>query len=124
MYLIDKLADKPLDYLHISLRSYTQVSALDEYKEKSILAYVHEQINGRVPLVGVGGILTSEDAKATLNHSEFFALGNALLMDPHWVRKAINGEDDLIRTQVTDYDLEEQLIPDGALGTMKDEYFK
>jgi len=124
LYLIDKLADKPLDYLHISLRSYTQVSVLDKYKEKSILAYVHEQINGRVPLVGVGGILTSEDANETLNHSEFFALGNAILMDPHWVSKAINGEDELIRTRVTNYDLEEQLIPDGALGTMKDEYFK
>ncbi|PJH64063.1 NADH-dependent flavin oxidoreductase, partial [Salmonella enterica subsp. enterica serovar Enteritidis] len=119
-----KLADKPLDYLHISLRSYNQVSVLDKYKEKSILAYVHEQINGRVPLVGVGGILTSEDANETLNHSEFFALGNAILMDPHWVSKAINGEDELIRTRVTNYDLEEQLIPDGALGTMKDEYFK
>lgn len=122
-YLVDQLADKPLDYLHISLGKYDQRSKFDKYAEKSVLAYIHETINGRMPLVSVGSMLTAKDAQEALKDSEFVALGNALLMDPHWAGKAIEGRNDLIRTQVDKYDIEEQKIPEGAFGTMKDEYF-
>lgn len=63
LYLVDKLADKKLDYLHISLGDFKRVSVSEDYKEKSIMQYVHEKINGRVPLIGVGDIRTKQDAE-------------------------------------------------------------
>lgn len=58
LYLVDKLADKRLDYLHISLGDFKRVSVSEDYKEKSIMQYVYEKINGRVSLIGVGDIRT------------------------------------------------------------------
>lgn len=34
LYLVDKLADKRLDYLHISLGDFKRVSVSEDYKEK------------------------------------------------------------------------------------------
>lgn len=83
IYLVDKLADKELDYLHISLGDYKRVSVSEEYKEKSIMQYIHEKINGRLALIGVGDVRTKEDAENTLENAELVAVGRSLIIDPH-----------------------------------------
>jgi 2,4-dienoyl-CoA reductase-like NADH-dependent reductase (Old Yellow Enzyme family) len=79
LYLVDKLADKKLDYLHISLGDFKRVSVSEEYKEKSIMQYVHEKINGRVPLIGVSDIRTKQDAEDTLTNAEIVTVGRSSL---------------------------------------------
>ncbi|SFE52824.1 NADH-dependent flavin oxidoreductase [Trichococcus pasteurii] len=119
LFLVDQLADKGLDYLHISLRDRQLVSVSENHKEKSMLAYIHEQINGRVPLVGVGDVLTSEDAEQVLENSELVAVGRALLIDPHWGAKALDKKDDLIRQEISNYDREELFLANGVWGFME-----
>ena len=84
-----------------------------------MLAYIHEQINGRVPLVGVGDVRTSEDAEQVLENSELVAVGRALLIDPHWGAKALDKKDDLIRQEISNYDREELFLANGVWGFME-----
>lgn len=114
LYLVDQLADKPLDYLHISLDRYNRISQSEAYQKTSMLDYVHQTINDRIPLIGVGSIETKEDAKKVLEKSEFAALGRALLAEPHWTRKVLNGREDTIRKTVAFEDREELFLTNGV----------
>lgn len=115
LYLVDKLADKKLDYLHISLGDYKRVSVSEEYKEKSIMQYVHEKINGRLPLIGVGDVRTKEDAENTLAHAELVAVGRSLIIDPHWTSKVLEDKEDTIRRVLADQDREELMVGNGII---------
>jgi 2,4-dienoyl-CoA reductase-like NADH-dependent reductase (Old Yellow Enzyme family) len=115
LYLVDKLADKKLDYLHISLGDFKRVSVSEDYKEKSIMQYVHEKINGRVPLIGVGDIRTKQDAEDTLTNAEIVAVGRSLIIDPHWTSKVLEGKEDTIRRVLVDQDREELMIGNGIV---------
>ncbi|MFC6465324.1 NADH-dependent flavin oxidoreductase [Marinilactibacillus sp. GCM10026970] len=119
LYLIDHLADKKLDYLHISLGDFKQFSKFDEVREKTILQQMHDKIAGRVPLISVGDIRNSADAKDALEHSEFVALGRVLLSDPHWASKALSGRDEQIRINVTEEEREELKLNSGVWLFMK-----
>lgn len=113
LYLVDKLADKPLDYLHISLNDFNRVSVSDDFKEYSMLKYVHEKINGRVPLIGVGDVRTRTDAEEVLTNAEIVAVGRALIIDPHWTDKVLSGQEQLIRRELSQFDREELIIENG-----------
>lgn len=115
IYLVDKLADKELDYLHISLGDYKRVSVSEEYKEKSIMQYIHEKINGRLPLIGVGDVRTKEDAENTLENAELVAVGRSLIIDPHWTSKVLEGKEDTIKRVLADQDREELMIGNGIV---------
>lgn len=115
LYLVDKLADKRLDYLHISLGDFKRVSVSEDYKEKSIMQYVHEKINGRVSLIGVGDIRTKQDAEETLTNAEIVAVGRSLIIDPRWISKVLEGKEDTIRRVLVDQDREELMIGNGAV---------
>ncbi|KAF1297387.1 NADH-dependent flavin oxidoreductase [Enterococcus sp. JM4C] len=114
LYLVDQLAEKPLDYLHLSLNDYRRVSVSEEYKEQSILAYIHDKINGRLPLIGVGDVRTRQDAEAILENAELSAVGRAVLIDPHWAQKVLDNKEDLIRRELSIYDKEELKISNGV----------
>lgn len=100
LFLVDKLADKALDYLHISLNDYNRISTSKKYQEKSILHLVHDKINGRLPLVSVGGIKTKKDLEKAMKHSELVALGRSLLTEPHWVSKIFNNREEQVRLTI------------------------
>ncbi|MFD1418678.1 NADH-dependent flavin oxidoreductase [Companilactobacillus keshanensis] len=119
MFLVDKLADKPLDYLHLSENDYKRVSVSDSYKNKTILEYVHDRINGRMPLIGVGGVTTKEDSEAILNSGELIAVGGQMLLDPHFVGKILSGHDDSVRHTLSLFDTDELMISNGALAFLE-----
>ena len=119
MYLVDKLADKELDYLHISLNDYGRVSVSDNYQEKSILNHIHDKIAGRVPLISVGAIQGKEDVKQALKHSELVALGRALIAEPHWAAKVFDNREDLIRHTIAEEDFSELKISRGFSVSLK-----
>lgn len=119
LYLVEQLAEKSLDYLHISLADYKRVSVSEDYQKKTIMQYVHEQIAGRVPLIGVGDIRTKQDLEESLAHSEIAAVGRALIIDPHWVSKVIEGNEDALRTVLANQDRQELMIGNGMLEFLK-----
>lgn len=115
LFLIDRLADKNLDYLHISLNDYTRKSIAQHYKEKTMLEYIYQKINNRVPLIGVGDVRTSKEANNVLDNADFVAVGRSILIDPHWTQKILDQKESLIRTSLSKYDKEELFIQDGII---------
>lgn len=107
LFLVDELADKDLDYLHISLNDLERVSQSKDYQEKSILEYVHEKIAGRLAFVSVGGIKRQKDLKKAMEHSELAAVGRALITEPHWVNKVFNNREDQLRLTMSLEDFQE-----------------
>lgn len=118
-YLIDHLVEKELDYLHISLNDYKRVAKEKEFKEKSILEYVNERINGRLPLISVGNVRNLEDMEKALENSDLVAIGTGLLFDPHFVGKALSGNSETIFQTLSLYDRDVFKISDGVLGFLE-----
>ncbi|MFC4403073.1 NADH-dependent flavin oxidoreductase [Gracilibacillus xinjiangensis] len=114
LQLVNTLADKELDYLHVSLNDYNSkprrgVGDLD----KSRLEYLLEMINNRIPLIGVGSIYSAEDAeKAFATGVPLLALGRELIMDPDWVEKLEAGKEEEIITELNTNRQQELVIPD------------
>ncbi len=116
LYLVDRLAAKNLDYLHVSLNRYDLKSRSEDYQEKTMLAYLHEKINSRLPLIGVGNIWSEKDVTNCLLDSELVAIGTGLLFDPHFVGKILNKQDQYIRKNLLEIEREDLRIADGTFG--------
>ncbi|MHC9533431.1 NADH-dependent flavin oxidoreductase [Dellaglioa sp. L3N] len=120
MVLIDRLADKKLDYLHISLGKYNSISRNKSFNEKTRMAYVQEKINGRVPLIGIGNVRTGEDVNAVLGNADLVAVGRSLLIDPNWTFKMFDGKEDTIKRVLAKGDREKLMVSDGAVEFLED----
>lgn len=90
-----------------------------EYKEKSMLAYVYENINNRLPLISVGDVRTKDDVDEALRNSEAVAIGRALLIDPHWTSKVLADKENLVRREVSTFDREELFLTNGVWGFLE-----
>ena len=75
--LIHQIANKPLDYIHVSLMDVNSVTREGKYKGENRLELIHQWINGRMPLIGIGSVFTAEDALNAVENIgvEFVALG-------------------------------------------------
>lgn len=112
--LVDALANKGLDYLHVSLFDFfsTPRRGVDDLT-KTRIVYLQETIKTRVPLIGVGSIYTAEDVyKAFETGVTLLALGRELIIDPDWVQKISEGREDKIVTEINKDKQEELVIPD------------
>ena len=89
---VEALASRPLDYLHVSVRSYLAGSMRDEHDLERPPSRILAQVDGRVPVIGVGLVYNPEDAEFILEDGcSAVALGRILLMDPEWVQKVRDG---------------------------------
>ena len=80
--LVDELASRELDYLHISAGKYNQSSIKDLEDKTPIAKGLLKVIDKRVPLIGVGGIETKENIEDALNLGyELAAIGFISLSD-------------------------------------------
>ena len=109
--LVDALANKGLEYLHVSLADFFSKPRRGvEDVNKTRIEYLLETIHNRVPLIGVGSIYTAEDArKAFETGVPLIALGRELIIDPDWVQKVAERKEDEIITEI-DRDKQEQLV--------------
>ncbi|UXZ04430.1 NADH-dependent flavin oxidoreductase [Moraxella nasicaprae] len=83
--LIDNLVDKPLQYLHISLWDFYNKARRGADETKTRIEQIHARIGGKLPLIGVGNLLTGEaieQAFAT-GFCELLALGKAVMLNPN-----------------------------------------
>lgn len=89
--LVDRLASLPLAYIHLSTWSRDQKSTKDN-DPRTFIKRVAEQINGSVPLIGVGGVKEKADAEyILLEGADIAALGRTAISDPDWPIHAQNG---------------------------------
>jgi 2,4-dienoyl-CoA reductase-like NADH-dependent reductase (Old Yellow Enzyme family) len=89
--LLDALVTRPLDYLHISLGDYRQPS-LHDPDGPPVIGRVLAHLRGRMPLIGVGSVLSAEDAEAVLQTgADLVAIGRAAVSEPEWPQVALVG---------------------------------
>ncbi|MFC4321490.1 NADH-dependent flavin oxidoreductase [Litchfieldia salsa] len=113
LVLVDALADKGLDYLHVSLMDFWSEPRRGVDTTKLRIEYLLETIGNRVPFIGVGSIHTPEEAvKALSTGSSMVALGRELIMEPDWVEKVVEGKEAEIATTLSKKDQEKLIIPD------------
>ena len=112
--LVDRLADKGLDYLHVSLSDFFSKPRRGvEDLNKTRIHYLLETIQSRVPLIGVGSIYTADDArKAFETGVPLLALGREIIIDPDWVQKVAEGKENEIVTELNKQKQKELVIPD------------
>lgn len=94
MWLLERLRETKLDYLHVSLNSYDRVARSEKYADQTILAYVHDVLQGKIPLVGVGNVRNRQDVEKVLANAELVAVGQQLIVDPDWAIKLVENRDD------------------------------
>lgn len=96
--LIHQIANKPLDYIHVSLMDVNSVTREGKYKGENRLELIHQWINRRMPLIGIGSVFTAEDALNAVENIgvEFVALGREILLDYDFVAKIKEGREDEI----------------------------
>jgi 2,4-dienoyl-CoA reductase-like NADH-dependent reductase (Old Yellow Enzyme family) len=111
--LIDALAEKDLEYLHVSLQDFRSTPRRGIDDTRTRLEIIQERVGDRVPVIGVGSIYTAEDAiKALKTGAPLIALGRELIMDPEWVQKVEQGRENEIVTKINKNHQHELEIPD------------
>jgi 2,4-dienoyl-CoA reductase-like NADH-dependent reductase (Old Yellow Enzyme family) len=108
--LMDALADRGLNYLHVSQTDYKAVPRRGIEDKRTRLEIIQERVGDRIPIIGVGSIYQAEDALDAIKTGvPLLALGRELIIDPDWVEKIENGREGEIVTKI-DKDAQEQLV--------------
>ncbi|MDF2791301.1 MAG: NADH-dependent flavin oxidoreductase, oye family protein [Neobacillus sp.] len=112
--LIDHLVEQDLDYIHVSLDDVSSKPRGIEVG-KTRLELILEHVNGRVPVIAAGSMVTADDVASALDKGlSLAAVGHTLIMNPDWIEKVQNGKEAEIKTaiktsQVSDLELPEKL---------------
>lgn len=112
LVFIDALAEKQLDYMHISLMDFWSKPRRGVENTRSRIELIQERVGHLVPIIGVGSIHTPDDAlKAAQTGVPLLALGREIIIEPEWVEKVKQGREAEIRTTVSKDDQARLEIP-------------
>ena len=96
MYLLEKLAEKGLDYVHFSMGTILRSSIVNiEDPTPLIKKYVAMRSDtlAKIPVVGVGNVINQTDLETALeNGYDLVAVGRACIAYPDWTSRIKNGE--------------------------------
>ena len=100
--LIDALVQKPLQYLHVSLWEFDKKIRRGGNTAQTRMQFIHDRINGKLPLIGVGNLFTADQILAAFETSwaEFIALGKTVMINPHIATQIREGRESEIETQL------------------------
>ncbi|ULT54644.1 NADH-dependent flavin oxidoreductase [Neobacillus drentensis] len=111
--LIDALAEKNLDYLHVSLQEFWSKPRRGVEDTRSRIEIIQERVGDKVPVFGVGSLYTADDVlKAFQSGVPFIAMGRELIIDPDWVQKVKEGREAEIETKIDKSKQQELVVPD------------
>jgi len=101
LQLAEALVHRQLDYLHVSTMDFWGGSIRDKNDQIPRTKLILEKVGNSVPIIGVGGIRTPEEAEKVLHSGySFVAMGRELLMEPHWLSKVESGNFQQIETEL------------------------
>ena len=122
--LIDELVKLPLQYLHVSLGDFNEpaenAAAHPELPPQRI-AQIHRHLAGRLPLVGVGGLVSAQSIADAGNsgHAELIAVGRGAIINPDFAVKIAEGrENELADSLDGPLGAKAQHIPDVLWGLL------
>ena len=111
--LVDVLASKELDYLHVSLMEFWSTPRRGVEDSRSRLEIIQERVGESVPVIGVGSIYTADDAlKAIQSGVSMIAIGRELIIDPDWVEKVKQGKESEIEIKLKKDARSRLVVPD------------
>ena len=116
--LIDALVQKPLQYLHVSLWEFNKKIRRGGDTAQTRMQFIHERINGKLPLIGVGNLFTADQILAAYETgwAEFIALGKTVMINPHIATQIREGREDEIETQLDPTHADHYGLPDTLWG--------
>jgi len=81
--LVRALVKKPIQYIHVSQKNYFQNARRGEGAGTPRLKLIHDEIKGKVALIGVGGLVTDKDFNKAINsgYTEFIGIGRASMVN-------------------------------------------
>ena len=101
LQLVEALSHKQLDYLHVSVMDFWAGSMRDKQDTVARAQLIAAKVGHILPVIGVGGFHTPEDAEKILALGiPLVAMGRELLMDPHWLTKVKENAVDKIETEL------------------------
>lgn len=110
--LIDRLIAEGLDYVHASLADALTSKPVDSQDEKTYLELIAEHVDGRLPLLAAGSMVTPDDVAAALDKGlSLAAVGHALIMNPDWIEKVQNGNEAELETAIKTSKISELELP-------------
>ena len=96
MYLLEKLAEKGLDYIHFSMGAILRPSIVDTQDPTPLInKYVamRSATLAKIPVVGVGNVVNEKDVEVALeNGFDLVAAGRACIAYPDWTDRIKKGE--------------------------------
>lgn len=111
--LIDALKEKDLDYLHVSLMEFWSQPRRGVDDTRPRLEIIKERAGNAIPVIGVGSIYTADDAMKALGTGvDLLAIGRGLIIEPDWVQKVENGEEETIAVKIDKNAQEKLVVPD------------
>jgi 2,4-dienoyl-CoA reductase-like NADH-dependent reductase (Old Yellow Enzyme family) len=110
--LVDALADKELDYLHVSVMDFWSNPRRGVDESRTRMEWIAAAAGDRVPVIGVGLIHTADEALKALTTVPLLALGRELIMEPDWISKVSEGRETDIKTTLSRDDQKRLDVPD------------
>lgn len=96
MYLLEKLAEKGLDYVHFSMGAILRPSIVETNDPTPLInKYVamRSQTLAKIPVVGVGNVVNISDVEAAMDNGfDLVAVGRACIAYPDWLSRVEKGE--------------------------------
>ena len=102
--LVRALVKKPIQYIHVSQKNYFQNARRGEGAGTPRLKLIHDEIKGKVALIGVGGLFTEKDISKALSsgYTEFIGVGRASMINRDLATLLKEGKGDKIEVEVDD----------------------
>ncbi|MCY7978937.1 NADH-dependent flavin oxidoreductase [Bacillus inaquosorum] len=111
--LIERLIEEDIDYIHASLKEALSSKPVDSQDDKTYLELIVDHVNGRVPVLAAGSMVTPDDVKTALDKGlTLAAIGHALIMNPDWIEKVQNGNEAEIKTAIRKSKVSELELPE------------
>ncbi|MCC2929794.1 MULTISPECIES: NADH-dependent flavin oxidoreductase [Bacillus] len=111
--LIERLIEEDIDYIHASLKDALSSKPIDSQDDKTYLELIVDHVNGRVPVLAAGSMVTPDDVKTALDKGlTLAAIGHALIMNPDWIEKVQNGNEAEIKTAIRKSKVSELELPE------------
>ena len=118
--LIDRLIEENVDYVHASLANALSSKPVDSQDEKTYLELIVEHVNGRVPVLAAGSMVTPDDVARALDKGlSLVVIGQGLIMNPDWVEKVQNGKESEIQTTIKASKVSELELPEKLWGVIQ-----
>lgn len=96
MYLLERLADQGLHYLHFSMGYTLRPSIVDKNDPTPLIekyTALRSEKLAQIPMIGVGGIVNKADAEIAIEHGyDLVAVGKACIAYPDWTDRIARGE--------------------------------